>query len=133
MRKLKTLLTLAAMVLFASVLPTSCSDDSDFPDNVMGQIAIHSCQTTSNTATIFWTIVSNENCDGYKITLREGTRANLGAVVEDLTFDKYTRNYTFENLKPATSYVVITQGIPGVASGLVDALPYYKEFTTAAQ
>jgi hypothetical protein len=133
MSKLKTLLTIVGMVLISSAMLVSCDDDDDFPQGTMGQIAIHSCQTTSTSATIYWTIVSNDKCDGYNIALYKGTRDNLGAVVEEKTFDKYTRSYTFSNLTPSTTYVVKTQGIPSANSGMSGALEYYKEFTTPAQ
>ena len=133
MRKFQTLLTMVGLPLFSSVMLMSCSDDVDFPKGTMGQIAVHSCQATSNSVTIYWTIVSNDNCAGYKIDLYEGTRDNMGASVEKNTFDKYTHNYTFSNLKPSTNYVIVTQGIPSEQSGMSDAQLYYKEFTTAAE
>ena len=132
MSKFKKLLSMIGIVLFSSVMLTACSDDNDFPSDTMGQIAIHSCQSTYNSVTVYWTIVSNDNCDGYTISLYKGTRENLGELVEEKTFDKYTRYYTFSGLSPETSYVVKTQGIPSAASGLSNALEYYKEFTTEA-
>lgn len=133
MRKLKTLLMMIGIVLFSSAMLTSCGDDDDFPEGKMGQIAIHSCQATSNSVTIYWTIVSNDKCDGYIISLYKGTRENQGALVETQTFDKYTHNYTFTNLTPGTSYVIKTQGIPSSTSGMSEGLEYYKEFTTLAE
>jgi hypothetical protein len=133
MTKLRHLLVMIGVLLFSSTMLTACSDDDDFPQGTMGQIAVHSCQATTNSVTIYWTIVANDKCDGYTITLYKGTRENLGTQVEEKTFDKYTHNYTFSGLTPNTSYVIKTKGIPSSTSGMSDALEYYKEFTTSAE
>jgi hypothetical protein len=133
MTKLRKLFAMVGLLLFSVVTFSSCTDDDDFPQGTMGQIAIHSCQATANSVTFYWTIVSNDNCDGYVITLYKGTRDNLGAQIEEKTFDKYTHNYTFSGLTPNTSYVIKTKGIPSAASGMSDALEYYKEFKTSAE
>lgn len=126
--KLKRLMMLLCLCAVASLSFVSCSDD----DEVMGAIAINSCQATDTEVTIYWTLVPNSNCDGYKITLYRGTRANLGEVVEDLTFGYRESVHTFTGLTPSTDYVIRTEGIPSASSGFSSADVYWKEFTTAA-
>lgn len=122
------------MMLFcisvSSLMLVSCSDDDD---NVMGPVAINSCQYTATTVTPIWTLVPNSNCDGYIITLYKGTKANVGEKVEEKQFDYRTCQYTFTGLTPSTSYVISTQAIPSKTSGFSSAEMYWKEFTTSAQ
>lgn len=127
--KLKYLMLL--MLLSVSSLTFVGCDDGD--NTVMGPVAINSCQATSTTCTIYWTLVPNSNCDGYIVTLYAGTRQNLGSQVEQQTFDYRTGQYTFEGLTPSTSYVISTQAIPSASSGFDDAQIYWKEFTTSAE
>lgn len=120
------------LLLFLSVSSwtfVSCSDDDD---NVMGAVAINSCQYTATTVTPIWTLVPNSNCNGYIVTLYEGTRANVGTLVEQQTLDFRTCTYTFKNLTPSTNYVISTQAIPSATSGFSSAEVYWKEFTTSA-
>ena len=107
----------------------SCSDDDG---GILGPVAINSCQCTATTVTPIWTLVPNDNCDGYIITLYLGTRENLGEMVEQLTFDHRTCQYTFTGLTPDTDYVICTHAIPSASSGFSDAQLYWKEFTTLA-
>ncbi len=123
----KLMLTAAVCVASASVF-VGCSDD-DYPN--FGAIGINSLQTTSSSVTIYWTIVPNSNCDGYKIIINEGTRDSKGAEVINQTFDARTANHTFEGLKQNTTYVVTTQAIPSSSSGYSTADIYELQFMTA--
>ena len=109
---------------------SACDDDDN--GAVMGAVAINSCQFTDTTVTPIWTLVPNSNCDGYIVKLYLGTRANLGEMVEEKTFDFRTCQYTFTGLTPATNYVISTQAIPSATSGFSSAEVYWKEFTTKA-
>lgn len=131
MKQLRKLMAVFSVLLMSSLGLSSCGNDVNFPDNTMGAVAVHSCTPTSTTCTVYWTIVPNDNCGGYKITLYKGTRESIGSVVEEKTFDNRTANYTFENLTPSTNYVIETQAIPG--KGFSAAEKYYKAFTTLAQ
>lgn len=126
--KLKHMLMLLICLSVSSWTFVACDDDED----VMGPIAINSCQVTATTATPIWTLVPNSNCDGYIITLYEGTKANPGTKIEEKTFDFRTCQHTFEGLKPSTNYVISTQAIPSKSSGFSGAEMYWKEFTTKA-
>lgn len=128
--KMKYLVMLVFCILASSFMFVSCSDDDE---SVMGPVAVNSCQATATTVTPIWTLVPNENCDGYTITLYKGTRANVGEMVEQKTLDYRTCQYTFTGLTPSTNYVISTQAIPSKKSGFSSAQIYWKEFTTAAQ
>lgn len=123
-------LMLTIMIFISSWELVGCSDDDG---GMMGPIAINSCQYTATTVTPIWTLVPNDNCDGYIVTLYLGTRANVGDLVESKTFDNRTCEYTFEGLTPSTNYVISTQAIPSASSGFSGAEMYWKEFTTAAE
>lgn len=127
--KLKRTLMLLICLSMSSWVFVACEDDVD----VMGAVAINSCQYTATTVTPIWTLVPNSNCDGYIVTLYLGTRANLGSVVEQKTLDYRTCQYTFENLTPETNYVISTQAIPSASSGFKSAEIYWKEFTTSKE
>lgn len=129
MRKLKHMMMLLILFSVAPGVFVACSDDEE----VMGPVSINSCQYTATTVTPIWTLVPNSNCDGYIVTLYVGTRANVGAVVKQKTFDYRTCQYTFTNLTPSTNYVISTQAIPSASSGFSSAQLYWKEFTTAAE
>lgn len=127
--KLKHMMMLLVFLSVSSGVFVACSDD----DDVMGPVAINSCQYTATTVTPIWTLVPNDKCDGYIVTLYLGTRANVGTVVSQQTFDYRTCSYTFEGLTPNTNYVICTQAIPSKSSGFKSAQEYWKEFTTLAQ
>lgn len=128
--KIKNIIMMLFCISVSSLMLVSCSDDDD---NVMGPVAINSCQYTATTVTPIWTLVPNSNCDGYIITLYKGTKANVGEKVEEKQFDYRTCQYTFTGLTPSTSYVISTQAIPSKTSGFSSAEMYWKEFTTSAQ
>lgn len=129
MGKLKKLMACAAAILLAaSSVFVACSDDDD---KTMGPIGINSLRATATSVTLYWTIVPNANCDGYNVSIVEGTRANKGAVVVSQDFDNRTAKGTFTGLKHNTPYVAITKGIPSKTSGFRDAYTYEFEFTTA--
>lgn len=128
--KIKNIIMMLFCISVSSLMFVSCSDDDD---NVMGPVAINSCQYTATTVTPIWTLVPNSNCDGYIITLYKGTKANVGEKVEEKQFDYRTCQYTFTGLTPSTSYVISTQAIPSKTSGFSSAEMYWKEFTTSAQ
>ncbi|MDE7471534.1 MAG: fibronectin type III domain-containing protein [Paramuribaculum sp.] len=128
MNSIRKLVMMLGVLLASSVALVGCSDD-DYPN--FGAVGINSLQTTTSTVTIYWTIVPNENCDGYKITINEGTRESKGATVIDKTFDARTANATFDGLKANTTYVVTTQAIPSSKSGYSQADTYEMQFMTA--
>ncbi|MCD8181963.1 MAG: fibronectin type III domain-containing protein [Bacteroides sp.] len=128
--KLKYTMMLLIFLSASSWLFVACSDDDN---DVMGAVAINSCQYTAATVTPIWTLVPNSNCDGYIVALYQGTRSNVGALVEEKTFDFRTCSYTFTNLTPSTDYVISTQAIPSASSGFSSAEMYWKEFTTSAK
>lgn len=128
MSKLRKLMALAAILFAASSALVSCSDDDAVN---FGAIGINSLQATSSKVTLYWTIVSNGSCDGYQITICEGTRDNKGEVVIDETFDARTAYHTFEGLKENTAYVVTTKAIPNKDYGYSGADTYEMAFKTA--
>lgn len=130
MIRLKKVAMAVSLLLTASCMLCGCSDD-DFPENRFGAIGINSLQTTSTSVTIYWTVVSNGSCDGYKILINEGTRANKGAEVMNQQFGPKEHHNTFNGLRPNTSYVVTTQAIPSASSGRTEADTYEMEFMTA--
>ncbi len=131
MTRIKNLKTSLAMGLMSALVFVGCSDDN-FPENKFGAIGVNSLQTTSTTATAYWTIVSNGSCDGYKITINEGTREQKGAeVVNQQIDDCHIGHATFTGLKENTSYVMTTQAIPSASSGRPDAETYEIQFMTA--
>lgn len=124
------MLTAAIVVASASVF-VGCGDDN-FPKGRMGAIGINSLQTTSTSATAYWTIVSDGSCAGYKVTISEGTRDNLGEVVVNQEFDNCkTYHATFSGLQPNRHYVMTTQAIPAEGSGFNEADTYSLDFMTA--
>lgn len=128
MSKFRKLMAAATLLFAASSVFVACSDDDN---SNMGPVGINSLQTTSTSATLVWTIVPNDKCDGYQVSICEGTRANMGAVVVDQTFDNRTARATFTGLQPNTSYVAITKAIPSKSSGFSGADTYEMEFMTA--
>ena len=129
MKKIKYFLMMLLCITVSSLVLTSCSDDGT---DVMGPVAINSCQYTATTVTPIWTLVPNSNCSGYIVTLYKGTKTNVGEKVEEKTLDYRTCQYTFTGLTPNTSYVISTQAIPSAESGFTSAQLYWKEFTTKA-
>lgn len=128
MSKFRKLMAIATLLFASSSVFVACSDDDE---TTMGPISINSVKTTSSSVTLFWTIVSNGSCDGYNVTIVEGTRANKGAVVVSEDFEARTARGTFTGLKQNTSYVAITKGIPSKSSGFSDAYTFELEFMTA--
>ena len=126
--KIKHMMMLLICLSISSWMFVACDDDED----VMGPIAINSCRPTATSVTVYWTLVPNDNCEGYIITLYEGTKANPGTVVEKIEPGFRDQKYTFEGLKPSTNYVISTQGKPSPSSGFSSAAMYWKEFTTKA-
>ncbi len=129
MRKIKYILMMLCLAGSSLVL-TSCSNDDE---KEMGPVAINSCQYTATTVTPIWTLVPNDNCDGYIVTLYKGMKSNVGEKVAEQRLDYRTCQYTFEGLTPSTSYVISTQAIPSAKSGFSSAQMYWKEFTTKAE
>ncbi|MDE6240780.1 MAG: fibronectin type III domain-containing protein [Muribaculaceae bacterium] len=128
MSRIRKLVATMGILFASSSLLVSCSDD-DYPN--MGAIVVNSLQTTSSSATAYWTVVSNGSCDGYKVVINEGTRANKGAEVVNQTFQPKEYNATFNGLKANTTYVITTQAIPSKSSGRTNADTYEMQFVTA--
>lgn len=130
MKRFKYILMMLLCLSVSSLVLTSCGDDDE---NVMGPVAINSCQYTATTVTPIWTLVPNDNCDGYIVILYKGTKANVGEMVSKQELDYRTCQYTFTGLTPSTQYVISTQAKPSAKSGFSSAQLYWKEFTTKAE
>ena len=128
--KIKHLLMMLLCISVSSMMLVSCSDEDE---SVMGPVATKSCKYNDTEVTHIWTMVPNDNCDGYVIKLYKGTRANVGDMVEEKKLDYRTCKCTFSGLTPNTQYVISTQAIPSAKSGFSSAQIYWKEFTTSAQ
>lgn len=124
MSKIKKLMMIAALLIGLSSVFVACSDDDP---TTMGPVPVNSVRVTGTTATVIWSIVPNDKCGGYEVSLLQGSKD--GAVVATQKLDNRTCQATFEGLTPGTEYVVKTQCIPG--KGFSDAEVYYREFTTA--
>lgn len=130
MSSIRKLVAMLGVLFASSSLLVSCSDD-DYPKDTMGAIVVNSLQTTSTTATAYWTVVSNGSCDGYKVVINEGTRESKGAEVINQTFQPKEYTATFTGLKANTTYVITTQAIPSKSSGRTKADTYEMQFMTA--
>ena len=126
MSKFRKLMAAATLLFAASSVFVACSDDD--PDS-MGPVPVNSCQVTTTSATVIWSIVPNDRCGGYDVTLYEGTRENLGAEIAKQTFDNRTCKTTFTGLKPNSDYVVKTKAVPG--EGFSSSEEFYRHFKTA--
>lgn len=122
--KLRICVLIISLSLFYGF--ASCTDDKE----VMGAVAINSCQCSDTSVTVIWTLVPNSNCDGYIISLYSGTRTALGEMLEQKEFDYRTCECEFNGLQPETSYVISTQAKPSTSSGFSSAEIYWWEFTT---
>jgi len=112
-------------LLFASSsVLVGCSDDDV---STMGAISVNSVQATGTSVNVVWSIVPNDNCKGYEVSILQGSRD--GAVVETKTLDNRTCKATFTGLTPNTKYVIRTKAVPG--GGFSDAELFYREFYTA--
>ncbi|MCI9608446.1 MAG: fibronectin type III domain-containing protein [Muribaculaceae bacterium] len=124
MSKFRKLMAIAALLFASSSVFVACSDDDT---TTMGPVPVNSVRATGTSVTVIWSIVPNEKCDGYEVTLMQGSRD--GAVIGTQTLDNRTCKATFTGLTPGTEYVVKTQAVPG--KGFSASEPYYREFTTA--
>lgn len=128
MNKLRKAMMVLGVILAASFSLVSCSDDEP---TVMGACSINSCVTTSNSVTLWWTVVPNAKCGGYEIVIYQGTRDNMGAEVDRfVTDDNKVYNHKFEGLAPSTTYVASSRAIPAAGSGFKDSDVAYLQFTT---
>lgn len=128
MNKLRKAMMALGVLLVTSIALVSCSDDEP---SMMGPCSINSCVTTSNSVTLWWSVVPNAKCAGYEIVIYQGTRDNIGAeVARFVTDDNKVFNHTFENLAPATTYVASSRAIPAANSGFKDSDVAYLQFTT---
>lgn len=126
MSKFRKLMAAATLLFAASSVFVACSDDDPTP---MGPVPVNSCQVTTTSATVIWSIVPNDRCGGYDVTLYEGTRENLGAEIAKQTLDNRTCKTTFTGLKPNSDYVVKTKAVPG--EGFSSSEEFYRHFKTA--
>lgn len=124
MSRFRKLMAIAACLFAMSSVFVACSDDDS---TTMGAVPVNSCQVTGTTVNVVWSIVPNEKCGGYEVSLIQGNRD--GAVIETKTLDNRTCKASFTGLTPNTRYTIKTQAIPG--KGFSAAEPYYREFTTA--
>ncbi len=124
MSNLKKLMAIAAILFATSSMLVACSDDDS---STLGPVSVNSVRVTSNSVTIIWSIVPNDKCGGYDVSLLRDSRD--GAVVEAKNFDNRTCTYTFTNLEPNSRYVIKVQAVPG--KGFSDAEIFYREFMTA--
>lgn len=126
MSKFRKLMAAATLLFATSSVFVACSDDDPA---TMGPVPVNSCQVTSTTATVIWSIVPNDRCGGYDVTLYEGTRENLGAEIAKQNFDNRTCKTTFTGLQPNSDYVVKTKAVPG--EGFSDSEEFFRHFKTA--
>ncbi|MCM1484014.1 MAG: fibronectin type III domain-containing protein [Muribaculaceae bacterium] len=129
MFKFKKAVMMLGLLLASSSVLVGCSDDDD--PGIFGAPSVNSLQTTTTSATVYWTRVPNSSCDGYQIKIYEGTRENIGTPVVDQTFDNRTSTFTFTGLRPNTSYVINAKCIPSASSGYTQADAYEMQFMTA--
>ncbi|MBD5308669.1 MAG: hypothetical protein HDS15_05260 [Bacteroides sp.] len=123
MNRIRKLVMMLGMLLVSSVF-VACSDDDD---STFGAVPVNSVRVTGTSVTVIWSIVPNDKCAGYEVSILQGSRD--GAVVASQSFDNRTCQGTFTGLQPNTRYVIKTQGKPG--SGFSGAEVYYREFTTS--
>lgn len=126
MSKFRKLMAAATLLFAASSVFVACSDDDPA---TMGPVPVNSCQVTTTSVTVIWSIVPNDRCGGYDVTLYEGTRENLGAEIAKQNFDNRTCKTTFTGLQPNSDYVVKTKAVPG--EGFSDSEEFYRHFKTA--
>lgn len=112
-------MAIAACLFAMSSVFVACSDDDS---TTMGAVPVNSCQVTGTTVNVVWSIVPNEKCGGYEVSLIQGNRD--GAVIETKTLDNRTCKASFTGLTPNTRYTIKTQAIPG--KGFSAAEPYYR-------
>lgn len=128
MNKLRKAMMSLGVLLVTSFSLVSCSDDDPVP---MGQAPVNSCRVTSNSVSIYWSTVPNDNCAGYKVVLYQGTRANLGQEIASNDYDNRTYKASYSGLQSATAYTVAVRCLAGPKSGMTDGDFYYREFVTA--
>lgn len=112
------------VLLASSSVLVSCSDDDT---DVMGPCPVNSVQVTSTTVNVVWSIVPNDACAGYEISLLQGSRD--GAVLETKKYDNRTCYGDFSGLTPNTKYVIKSQALPG--QGFSSSEVFYREFMTS--
>lgn len=124
MSSIRKLVMMLGVLLASSSVLMSCSDDDD---GMMGAVPVNSVVATSSTVDVVWSIVPNDNCAGYIVSLLQGSRD--GAVIETKEFDNRTCKGQFTGLQPNTEYCIKTQAKPGAGFNSADV--YYREFTTS--
>lgn len=121
----KMMLTAAVCAMSASVF-VGCSDDEP---TTLGALPVNSCRVTNTTVTVTWSIVPNDHCKGYEITLYQGTRENGQELQKQQIDDNKKCSTSFSGLTQNTKYYVKTKAIPG--AGFSNADEFYRDFTTA--
>lgn len=119
------MLTAAVCAMSASVF-VGCSDDEP---TTLGALPVNSCRVTNTTVTVTWSIVPNDHCKGYEITLYQGTRENGQEIQKQQIDDNKKCSTSFSGLTQNTKYYVKTKAIPG--AGFSNADEFYRDFTTA--
>lgn len=89
---------IAALLIGLSSVFVACSDDDP---TTMGPVPVNSVRVTGTTATVIWSIVPNDKCGGYEVSLLQGSKD--GAVVATQKLDNRTCQATFEGLTPVLS------------------------------
>ena len=105
--KIKHLLMMLLCISVSSMMLVSCSDEDE---SVMGPVAINSCQYTATEVTPIWTLVPNDNCDGYVIKLYKGTTHSMSFLPRPFQVQRVAsavRRFTGRNLPPVPSNGVI--------------------------
>lgn len=124
MSSIKKMAMMLGVLLASSSVLVSCSDDDT---DVLGPCPVNSVQVTSTSVDIVWSIVPNDACAGYEMTLLQGSRD--GAVLETKTYDNRTCYGGFTGLTPNTKYVIKSQALPG--EGFSSSDVFYREFMTS--
>lgn len=121
----KLMLSVAVCLASASVF-VGCSDDDP---TTMGPLPVNACRTTGTTVTVTWSIVPNDNCKGYEITLYQGALGSGQELQKKDIDDNGVCSTSFSGLVQNTKYYVKTKAKPG--NGFSGADEFFREFMTA--
>lgn len=126
MSRFSKLMLSAALCLASASVFVGCSDDDP---TTMGPLPVNSCRVTGTTVTVTWSIVPNDNCKGYEVTLYQGAIGSGQELQKKDIDDNGVCSTSFSGLVQNTKYHVKTKAKPG--NGFTGADEFFREFTTA--